>query len=41
MAGITDVHVHVQPFRMLKPGILDAINHGHRLITARGYVARA
>jgi len=25
MAGITDVHVHVQPFRMLKPEILEAM----------------
>jgi len=25
MAGVTDVHVHVQPFRMLKPEILDAM----------------
>ena len=25
MAGITDVHVHVQPFRMLKPEILAAM----------------
>ena len=25
MAGVTDVHVHVQPFRMLKPGILDSM----------------
>src|SRR2546422_2830900 len=25
MAGVTDVHVHVQPFRMLKPEILEAM----------------
>src|SRR2546425_343673 len=25
MAGVTDVHVHVQPFRMLRPEILDAM----------------
>ncbi|TLZ63739.1 MAG: amidohydrolase, partial [Methanobacteriota archaeon] len=25
MAGVTDVHVHVQPFRMLKPEILDSM----------------
>jgi predicted TIM-barrel fold metal-dependent hydrolase len=25
MAGVTDAHVHVQPFRMLKPGILEAM----------------
>jgi len=25
MAGVTDVHVHVQPFRMLRPEILDSM----------------
>src|SRR3990172_1887542 len=25
MEGITDVHVHVQPFRMLKPEIIDSM----------------
>src|SRR3989442_1956289 len=25
MAGVTDVHVHVQPFRMLKPDILESM----------------